>query len=168
MKADHVLELIRILAWPAVVVAATFMLRRQLSGLVGRVRGIEGPGSLKIVLDESRVEQIIAEGRKDNAPASAVAERIVQTATVLDPREARILRALFDDDGRALFNYRNSYYHGALDSLIAKGHVRTLDRGFALTDDGQALARKYLLDVLRRREGKTDGQVNGDTVPGKA
>jgi hypothetical protein len=150
MTATQWIDLLRAVVWPGVVVSAIVLLRRELSGMFGRVREIEGPGSLKVVLDESKVEQIIAEGRKENASPSAIAERIAKTATVLDRREARILRALFDDDGRAIFNYQTDYYRSALQSLMAKGHVRKLDRGFALTEEGYAVARKYLLDVMQR------------------
>jgi hypothetical protein len=116
--------------------------------LFGRVREIEGPWDLKATLDTNKVEQIIKEGRIENALPSAIAERIVQSAIILDKREARILRALLDDDGRAIYNYQSEYYRSALESLIAKGYVHKVDKGFALSQEGKRLAKEYLLNVL--------------------
>ena len=150
MTIGEAIDLLRVLVWPVVVLTTIVLLRRQLEGLFGRVREIEGPGSLKVSLDAVAVEQIITEGREENASPSAVAERIVQAATVLDRREARILRALLDDAGRAIYNYQTDYYRPALESLLAKRFVQKVDRGFALTDEGQRVTREYVLSVLKR------------------
>jgi hypothetical protein len=71
--------------------------------------GDRGAGT-KVSLDPAKVEQIIEQRRIENSPLAAVAKRIVQSAVVLDKREARILRALLDDDGRALCSYQTAYY----------------------------------------------------------
>jgi hypothetical protein len=141
-------KLLGVLTWPIVVLIVVVLLRREIRGLFGRVRAIEGPGDLKVSLDPNKVGQILDEGRKENASTAAVAERIVQSATILDPREARILRALVDDDGRALYSYQSDYYRPALDALITKGYVRRQGKGFALTDEGQRIVRDYLLGVI--------------------
>jgi hypothetical protein len=104
---------------------------------------------LKVSLDPNKVEQIIAEGRKENAPASAVAERIVEAATILDKREARILRALLDDDGRKIYSYQSDYYRPALESLLAKGYIGRVDKGFTLTQEGRRVTKEYLQGVLQ-------------------
>src|SRR4051812_47606727 len=103
MTIAESIDLLRVVVWPVVVLLTIILLRRELQGLFGRVREIEGPGNVKVLLDEMKLQQIITEGRESNAPAAAVAERIVKTATVIDPREARILRALFDEEARAMF-----------------------------------------------------------------
>jgi len=144
--------LLAVLAWPIVALTVIGLLRREIAGLVGHVREIEGPGDVKVTLDPNKVEQIIEEGRNQNAPVAEVAERIVQSAVVLDKREARILRALLDDDGRALYPYQKAYYKAALDSLMAKGYIRKGDRGFALTEEGCDVTREYILGVLQKRQ----------------
>jgi hypothetical protein len=131
---------------------AIVLLRRELSALFGRVREIEGPGSLKVSLDTIKVAEIIREGRKENTPPADVAARIVQAATILDKREARILRALVDDDGRAIYSYRSDYYRPALESLLAKGYVQKVDKGFALTQEGRRVTKEYLSSMLRGLE----------------
>jgi hypothetical protein len=150
MTIDQLSGLLGVVVWPVVVVVAAVLLRRELGGLFGRVREIEGPGSLKVSLDAAKVEKIINEGRKDNVPPAAVAERIVRTATVLDRLEARILRALLDDEGRLIYNYQTVYYRSALEALLAKGYVRKLDKGFALSQEGTRITKDYLLGVFQR------------------
>jgi len=152
MTIEELTSLLGVLVWPAVVLVAVTLLRRELAGLFGRVREIEGPGNLKLSLDPNKIEQIINEGRKENSPTAAVAERIVRAATILDKREARILRALLDDDGRAIYSYQNDYYRSALESLLAKGYVRRMDKGFALSQEGQRVTKEYLLGVLKALE----------------
>jgi hypothetical protein len=152
MTIEALTALLGVLVWPAVVVLGVILLRRELGALFGRVREIEGPGSLKLSLDPNKVEQLIKEGRKENAPLAAVAERIVRAATILDRREARILRALFDDAGRGINSYQNDYYRAALASLQAKGYVRKVDKGFALTPEGLHITKEYLLGVIRALE----------------
>lgn len=149
MTIEAFTGLLGVVTWPAVVLVAVVLLRRELAGLFGRVREIEGPGSLKVSLDPNKVEQIIAEGRKENAPASAVAERIVEAATILDKREARILRALLDDDGRKIYSYQSDYYRPALESLLAKGYIGRVDKGFTLTQEGRRVTKEYLQGVLQ-------------------
>jgi hypothetical protein len=149
MTIEALTGLLSTLVWPAVVVLAVVLLRRELAALVDRVREIEGPGSLKVSLDPNKVEQIIEEGRKENASPAAVAERIAQAATILDQRETRILRALLDDDGRAIYSYQNDFYRPALQSLLSKGYVRRFEKGFALTPEGQHVTKQYILGVLK-------------------
>jgi ribosomal protein S19E (S16A) len=149
LTIEALTHLLGVIVWPVVVLVAIAVLRREVAGLFGRVRQIEGPGSLKVSLDPNKVEQIIKEGRKENVPPAAVAERIVRAATILDKREARILRALLDDDGRALYSYQTDYYRPALESLLAKGYVRKVDRGFALTQEGRRVTREYIQGVLQ-------------------
>lgn len=152
MTIDQLTGLFGVLLWPVVVLVAIVLLRRELVGMFGRVREIEGPGSLKVSLDPNKVEQIINEGRKENAATADVAERIVRAATILDKREARILRALLDDDGRAIYSYQNDYYRSALEALLAKGLVRKVGKGYALSEEGHRVTREYLLGVLQRSE----------------
>src|SRR4051794_9888615 len=109
MSVTELTDLLRVLIWPAVVVVAVILLRRELGALVGRVREIEGPGSIKVTLNPATVEQIIERARRENTPPAAITEQILRSAKVLDPREARILRALFDDHGRAIYNYQSAY-----------------------------------------------------------
>ena len=107
VSIEAVTKLISVLIWPLKVLIVLGLLRHEIAGLFGRVREIAGPGDLKVSLNPNKVEQIIEEGRKENSPPAVVAERILQSATVLDKREARILRALLDDDGREIHNYRD-------------------------------------------------------------
>ena len=148
MTLDALTSLLRVLAWPVVVLFAVLLLRHEIRALVGRVREIEALGG-KISLDPDKVEQIIKKGLQENAPAAEVAQRIVQAATVLDKLETRILRALIDDDGRAIYNYQTDYYRRALESLIAKGYVKKEQKGFALTPEGRKITSEYLLNVLQ-------------------
>ena len=149
MTIDEFIKLLQVLAWPAVVLVVVVILRREIRGLFGRVREIEGPGSVKVSLDPNKIGQILEEAQKENASPAAVAERIAQSATVLDRRESRILRALLDDAGRALYSYQTDYYKPSLDVVIAKGYVRREGKGFALTDDGYRVTREYILRVLQ-------------------
>ena len=103
---------------------------------------------LKITLDAQKVEQIITKGRQANATPAAVAQQIVRSATVLEKRETRILRALLDDDGRGMFNYQTDYYKPALMALVSKGLVQRQDKGFALTPEGMRVTKEYLTTVL--------------------
>jgi hypothetical protein len=130
-------------------------LRREITGLFGRAREVEVLGA-KISLDPNRVEQIIKEGRQENAPAATIAERIVSAATVLDKLETRILRALVDDDGRAIYNYQTDYYRHALESLLAKGYIARVEKGFALTPEGRRVTKEYLHGVLQNLETRDD------------
>ena len=163
MTIQAITALIGVLAWPVVALAVLVLLRREITALFGRVREIEGAGGLRVSLDPNKVEQIIEQGRKDNSPLATVAKRIVQSALVLDKREARILRALLDDDGRAIYSYQTDYYRPFLESLMAKGYVRKFDKGYALTQEGQRVTKEYLDRVLEgfetpvRREGAVDG-----------
>jgi hypothetical protein len=147
---DALTKLLGVLMWPTVLLITVVLLRREIRGLFGRVREIEGPGAVKVTLDPNKLGQILDDARKENASATTVAERIVQSATILDRRESRILRALVDDAGRALYSYQTDYYRPALDATIAKGYVRKQGKGFALTDEGHRVVRDYLLDVLQQ------------------
>jgi hypothetical protein len=150
MTIEAVTDLLNVLAWPVVILIALGIFRRELTGLFGRVREIEGPGDLKLSLDPSKVRDIIEQGRQENAPPSAVAQRIVRSAVVLDRREARILRALLDDDGRAIYSYQSDYYKTALDGLLKKELVRKVDKGFRLSAEGRRVTKEYLLPILQQ------------------
>ena len=145
---QEITALIGVSAWPIVALAVLFLLRHEITALFGRVREIEGGGT-KVTLDTSKVEKIITQGRNENSPIATVAKRIVQSALVLDKREARILRALFDDDGRAIYSYQTDYYRPSLESLMAKGYVQKVGKGFALTNEGQRVTKEYLESVLQ-------------------
>lgn len=148
MTVSELTALLDTLAWPVVILIVVAVFRRQLVALFGRVREIEGPGDLKITLDAQKLERIISKGRQDNASPAAVAQQIVRSATVLEKRETRILRALLDDEGRGMFNYQTDYYRPALTSLVSKGLVQKHDKGFALTPEGQRVTKEYLSAVL--------------------
>ena len=151
MTIEAITKLIGVLAWPVVVLAVLVLLRREIIALFERVREIEGAGT-KVSLDPVKVEQIIEQGRKENSSLATVAKRIVQSAVVLDKRESRILRALLDDDGRAIYSYQTAYYRPFLESLMAKGYVRRFDKGFALTQEGQRVTKEYLDRLLQDSE----------------
>jgi len=151
LTIEAITKLIGVLAWPVVVLAVLVLLRREIIALFERVREIEGAGT-KVSLDPVKVEQIIEQGRKENSSLATVAKRIVQSAVVLDKRESRILRALLDDDGRAIYSYQTAYYRPFLESLMAKGYVRRFDKGFALTQEGQRVTKEYLDRVLQDSE----------------
>jgi hypothetical protein len=148
MTVSEITALLDTLAWPVVILVVVAVFRRQFVVLFGRVREIEGPGDLKITLDAQKVEQIITRGRQDNVSPAAVAQQIVRSATVLEKRETRILRALLDDEGRGMFNYQTDYYRPALMSLVSKGLVQKHGKGFALTPEGMRVTREYLSAVL--------------------
>lgn len=148
ISIQEITALVGVLAWPIVAVVVLLLLRREITALFGRVREIEGAGT-KVTLDTSKVEQIITQGRKENSPVATVAKRIVESALILDKRESRILRALLDDDGRAIYSYQTDYYRPSLEALIAKGYVQKLGKGFALTKEGQLVTKEYLESVLQ-------------------
>jgi hypothetical protein len=148
MTISEIITLLDTLAWPVVILIVVAVFRHQLVMLFGRVREIEGPGDLKITLDAEKVEQIISRGRQDNASPAAVAQQIVRSATVLEKREMRILRALLDDEGRGMFNYQTDYYRPALMALVSKGLIQKHDKGFALTPEGMRVTKEYLSTVL--------------------
>ena len=81
-----------------------------------------------------------------------MAERILQS---LDKREARIIRALFDDSGRAIYSYQNSYYKDSLHSLIEKGYVEKLNRGYALTEEGKNFAKSYFKRIIGKMDNNS-------------
>lgn len=145
---QEITALIGVSAWPIVALAVLFLLRHEITAFFGRVREIEGGGT-KVTLDASKVEKIITQGRNENSPIETVAKRIVQSALILDKREARILRALFDDDGRAIYSYQTDYYRPSLESLMAKGYIQKLGKGFSLTKEGQRVTKEYLESVLQ-------------------
>jgi len=162
MTISEITALLDTLAWPVVILIVVAIFRRQLVVLFGRVREIEGPGDLKITLDAQKVEQIITRGRQDNVSPAAVAQQIVRSATVLEKRETRILRALLDDEGRGMFNYQTDYYRPALMSLVSKGLVQKHDKGFALTPEGMRVTKEYLSAVLE--SGQRASSQSPDTT----
>jgi hypothetical protein len=122
----------------------------RIKNLLLRAREFAGPGNLKVSLDPNKVDEIIEKARRENASPQTVAERIAQSAIILDNREARILRGLLDDDGRAMVAYQEPYYKPALDSLIKQGYIQREGKGFSLTLDGKQRTKDYLLSVLTR------------------
>jgi hypothetical protein len=140
---QSITALLGVLAWPLVALAVLVLLRREITGLFGRVREIEGAGT-KVSLDPTKVEQIIEQGRMENSPLAAVAKRIVQSAVVLENREARILHALLDDDGRAIYSYQTAYYRPFLESLMAKGYVPQVRQGIRADSEGAAGDKREL------------------------
>jgi hypothetical protein len=151
MTLAEITAIVNPTAWPVTVLIIVLLLRRELAGVFGRVREIEGPGDLRVSLDPNKVEEIIKEGREEKISAAAIAQRIVRSA-LMDPLEKRILRALLDDDGRAIYSYQTDYYRRALQALIEKGYVRKVDKGFALTVKGRQVTKEYLEGVLQSLE----------------
>ena len=139
------------LAWPLVVLISAVVLRREMSVMFARVRGIGALGDIHVVFDAAhgRVAEIIEQARHDNIPPAEVAEHILSGAIVIDKREGRILRALVDDEGRELRSYE-ARYRDALKALIARGYVVPAGRGYALTPQGGRVTKEYLQAVLRR------------------
>jgi len=139
------------IAWPAAVVSLILLFRIQISDAIDRAREFEGPADLKLTLDPRHVEQIVAEGRAENAPASEVAQRIVEQA-VVDKRELRILRALLGEQtGRAMHGYRGPFYRPSLDSLMSEGMVQFNQGKYFLTDKGRAAVREHLMPLLNEK-----------------
>lgn len=145
--------LIEVLVWPITVFVVVILLRPELVRLIGRVREFEGPGNVKIGFDPQKLEQVVESAKQENASPKAIARQLEQSVTLLDNREARILRALLDDDGRAIYNYQTDYYRPALDSLLKRGYVQREAKGFALTPLGKTKTKQYLLPVLDRISG---------------
>jgi hypothetical protein len=148
MDIKDLAELIKSLAWPVVVVIVVVVFREEMRAILGRIRGIEGPGDVKLTLDSGKIEKIIEEGQKQNATASSVADKIVKSSTIVDKRESRILRALLDDEGRSIYSYQSNYYKPALESLIAKGYVERAGKGYALTQEGRNVTKDYISGVI--------------------
>jgi hypothetical protein len=151
VMAPQLTDIAAALAWPLVVLIGFIVLRRELSLAFARVRGIGAPGDLQVVFEaaHARVAEIIEDSRQNNVPAKAVAEHILRGAMVIDKREARIIRALVDDDGREIRSYQ-AHYRSALQGLLARGYVELSGEGFALTMEGKRVAREYLESALTR------------------
>jgi len=96
------------------------------------------------------VEHLVEEAKRGNTSPRDLAANLEHSVTVFDNREARILRALLDDDGRAIYNCQTDYYRGALDSLVKQGYVQRSGKGFSLTPFGKAKTKQYLLPILNR------------------
>jgi hypothetical protein len=150
MTIHDLIALLGVLLWPLVVFALAILLRRDIPNLISRVREIAGPGNLKIGFDPKKLEEIAEDAKRGNASTKSLAERLERSLTVFDNREARILCALLDDDGRAIYNYQTDYYRPALDSLIKQGYVQKTGKGFALTALGKQRTKEYLVGVLNR------------------
>ncbi len=148
MTTESIVTLIGYLVWPGLLAFVVLYFRQNIADLIDRIQSLEGPGDVKVSFDKRKVEQIVEEGKKENAPAQVVAERIVEQA-VVDPKELRILRALFGEDGRQLRQFLGSYYRDALASLVAKGYVKKDGRDFYLTDQGKKATRAYLSNLLQ-------------------
>lgn len=149
MTAELAVNLIGNVAWPLVVVVVLLAFRKSLLGLVERTREFEGPGDLKIKLDPARVQQIVEDARRENLPAEAVTERIIDEA-VVDEREFRILRALVgESEGRRMLAYQNSFYRPALERLMAKGWIARNDNKFTLSPEGLGAVSTKLFPMLK-------------------
>lgn len=147
MEFQNIVKLLDTIMWPIVTLTIIFIFKDHISSLIGRIREFEGPGDIKVSLDKREIKEIIEEGKEKNYSPDTMAERILQS---LDKREVRIIRALFDDSGRAIYSYRNSYYKDALQSLLDKGYVEKLERGYSLTAEGNNFAKSYFLRVIGR------------------
>jgi hypothetical protein len=150
MTIHDLTTLLGVLAWPLVVLVLAFLLRREIPNLISRLREIAGPGDFKVAFDKREVAEIVEEAKRGNASTKTLTERLERSVTVFDNLEARILRALLDDDGRAIYNYQTDHYRAALDSLIKQGYVQKLGKGFSLTPLGKQKTKEYLLTVLDR------------------
>jgi len=154
MTIHDLTALLGVVLWPVVVLVLAILLRREIPNLLSRVREIAGPGNIKVGFDPKKLEEIAEDAKRGNTSAKSIAERLERSLTVFDNREARILRALLDDDGRAIYNYQSTYYKPALDSLLKQGYVQRMDKGFALTPEGKQKTKEYLLAVLNRIPSK--------------
>jgi hypothetical protein len=150
MTIHDLTALLGVLLWPVVVLVLAILLRREIPNLISRVREIAGPGNLKVAFDPKKLEEIAEDAKRGNTSTKSLAERLERSLTVFDNLEARILRALLDDDGRAMYNYQTSYYRPALDSLLKQGYVQKAGKGLALTPEGKQKTKEYLLTVLDR------------------
>ena len=150
MTVHDFTALLGVLLWPIVILAVTLLLRREIVKLLSRVREIAGPADIRIAFNEKELEEIAEDAKTGKASAKIIAQRLERSLTVFDNREARILRALLDDDGRAIYNYQTEYYRAALDSLVRQGYVQKAGNGFALTTQGKQKTKEYLLTVLER------------------
>lgn len=139
------IELINGLAWPIVTLIIILIFRDSLKSILSRIKGFEGPGDFRINLNETEVKQIIEDGNQNKEDSGKIAKRIM---SIIDKRETRILRALLDDPGRRIYNYRSEFYKEALNSLIAKGYVKKYNKGFALSDEGFEFTKLYIQSVI--------------------
>ncbi len=159
MNMNLIVDLVTSLAWPAVTLIFVLLFRRHLISLFQRLRRMEGPGDLKIELDEADVENLLESAEKEKLSPKEVAGRIVKLADIADNRKLRIIRALADEDGGRLINsYQSTYYRPALEALLKDGYVADRDGVFHLTPKGQQLARQYLLQVLRKLNASIDAK----------
>jgi hypothetical protein len=150
MSIHDLTGLLGVVMWPIVTLVMLVLVRKQLLPLIGRVREVAGPGNVKIAFDQQTVKEVAEAAREGHASTELLTERLKQSVTAFSYREARILRALLDDDGRAIYNYQTEYYRDALDSLIKQGYVQKMGKGFTLTQLGKEKTKDYLLEVLRR------------------
>ena len=88
MTIQAITALLGVLAWPVVALAVLVLLRREITGLFGRVREIEGGGT-KVSLDPTKVEQIIEQGRMENSPLATVANVCTNVNDLLRAAEPR-------------------------------------------------------------------------------
>jgi hypothetical protein len=156
---DSVVELISVLAWPLTVLIVVVSFRPQIAEFLTRIREVEGPGDIKVRLDQTEIKRLIEKGQQANVPPDELAEQIVKYAELKDSRELRILRALFDEPaGRGIWTYANNrFYRGALDNLLAKGYVSGGKGKYRLTATGEEVCRQYLRAVLESFEHNHSG-----------
>jgi 16S rRNA C967 or C1407 C5-methylase (RsmB/RsmF family) len=149
MSLQDLINLLDILAWPIITLAIILIFKKHISSLIDRIRELEGPGDLKISLNENKneIKEILKEGTEKKYAPEEMLERIMQT---LDKREIRIVRALFDDPGRAIYSYQNDYYKDALKRLLDKGYVEKRQNGYSLTKEGNNFAKEYFQRVIER------------------
>jgi hypothetical protein len=143
---DFILE--HILPLSGIIFILIVVFRKKIKNLIGGIRKNKGAVDMELSFgkrDKHKVEEIIKKGSGENDPPEKIAERIMQ---LFDKKETRILRALFDDTGRKIYNYRSPYYRDALDSLIRKGFVAEEREGYALTKDGFRFTAEYLQRII--------------------
>jgi hypothetical protein len=147
MTWELLIQAIGHLVWPAVMLTAIVMFRKQVVDLIARLRGFEAAGA-KFTLDPAQVKQVSDDVAKGRITPEQGARHLEQT--VLDEKEHRILRALVDEDhGRILEGYRSPFYRPALESALSKGYIRRQGEQYFLTDEGKKIVRDYLLRVLQ-------------------
>jgi len=147
MDYGVILNFISDMLWPIVVLVIIFVFRSPIKDFIDRIREFEGPGDIKASLDTSKVTEILEKGKSQKKSSQELAQEIVKISR--DKREKRILRALLDDKGRAIYNYQRPYYRHALESLLDEGLVERLDKGYGLTDQGFRVTKEYLENILK-------------------
>ena len=142
MDWQLILNFISKISWPITILIILIIFKEAIKDLIFRIREFEGAGS-KVSLDAYKVKEILEKGK--DKTAEDLAKQIIDISR--DKREYRILRALFDDKGRAIYAYQSSFYKSALQSLLDENLVERVGNGYGLTDEGFRLTKEYLQDV---------------------